>query len=64
MQAIVQFVDEGGNLLIAGSQDTTDLVRELGTEVGVEMDEEGSSVIDHLHSSVKDSGFVSYSLPR
>ena len=48
-QGIIEFVNEGGNLLIAGSTQACDLVRELSTEVGVEMDEEEAAVIDHLH---------------
>ena len=43
---------------MAGSSDATDLIRELGTEVGVEMDEEGASVIDHLHYDANDNGQV------
>ncbi|KAF2361925.1 Dolichyl-diphosphooligosaccharide--protein glycosyltransferase 48kDa subunit [Trinorchestia longiramus] len=55
VEAIIEFVDEGGNLIIAGSTDATDLIRELATEVGVEMDEEEakSAVIDHLHYDTK-----------
>jgi len=53
VEAIVQFVDGGGNMILAGSSEATDLIRELGTEVGVEMDEEGSAVIDHLHHDLK-----------
>ncbi|KAB7507049.1 Dolichyl-diphosphooligosaccharide--protein glycosyltransferase subunit [Armadillidium nasatum] len=56
LEAIVEFIDEGGNVLIAGSSETTDLIRELGTEVGVEMDEEGAMVIDHLNYDVHDKG--------
>lgn len=60
MQAIIEFVDEGGNLMIAGSTEATDLVRELATEVGVEMDEEQAAVIDHLHyDTALDNGQVS-----
>ena len=46
-------------MLVAGSSDATDLIRELSTEVGVEMDEEGASVIDHLHYDANDNGQVS-----
>ena len=58
LQAIIDFIDEGGNVLLTGSQETTDLIRELGTEVGVEMDEEGAVVIDHLNYDAQDKGQV------
>ena len=58
-QAIIEFVDEGGNLIIAGNSEATDLVRELATEVGVEMDEEQAAVIDHLnYDTALDDGQV------
>merc|ERR1719450_101197 len=53
VETIVKFVDDGGNLILAGSSETTDIIRELATEVGVEMDEEKSAVIDHLHYDTK-----------
>ena len=60
LQAIVAFIDGGGNMIMAGSSEATDLIRELATEVGVEMDEEASAVIDHLHHDTKlDDGHVS-----
>jgi len=56
VEAIVEYIDEGGNVLVAGSRDAADLIRELVTEVGVEMDEEGAAVIDHLHYDANDAG--------
>lgn len=56
VEAIVEFIDGGGNVLVAGSRDAADLIRELVTEVGVEMDEEGAAVIDHLHYDSNDDG--------
>jgi len=52
VETIVKFVDDGGNLILAGSSETTDIIRELATEVGVEMDEEKSAAIDHLNYDV------------
>jgi len=52
VETIVKFVDDGGNLILAGSSDTTDIIRELATEVGVEMDEEKSAAIDHFNYDV------------
>lgn len=54
----MEFIDGGGNVLVAGSRDAADLIRELVTEVGVEMDEEGAAVIDHLHYDANDDGQV------
>lgn len=34
-------------------------LRELGSNCGLEFDEEGTSVIDHLNYDVKDEGYVS-----
>jgi len=56
VEAIVDFVDGNGNVLVAGSREAADLIRELVTEVGVEMDEEGAAVIDHLHYDANDDG--------
>ncbi|KAF0293206.1 Dolichyl-diphosphooligosaccharide--protein glycosyltransferase subunit [Amphibalanus amphitrite] len=45
-----------GNLLVAGSANSADVLREIASEVGFELDEEGASVIDHLNYDVKDEG--------
>nr|CAG4645505.1 EOG090X05EE [Lynceus sp. MCZ IZ 141354] len=56
VEAITKFVDEGGNLLVAGSNQAGDVLRELATEVGFEVDEEGASVIDHMNFDANDQG--------
>jgi len=57
VEAIVHFIDAGGNVILAGAGEATDLVRELAAEAGVEVDEEGSAVVDHLHhDTVLDDG--------
>lgn len=53
---ITEFIDDGGNLLVAGSSMTGDILRELASESGFEADEEGTFVIDHLNFDVKDEG--------
>jgi len=55
-EAISEFVDAGGNVLIAGSSQTGDVLREIASECGFEADEEGNSVIDHFNFDVKDEG--------
>jgi len=53
VEVIIDFIDGGGNMILTGSSEATDLIRELATEVGVDMDEEKAKVIDHLHHDVK-----------
>lgn len=53
---ITEFIDNGGNVLVAGSSTSGDALRELATECGFEVDEEGASVIDHLNYDVSDQG--------
>ncbi|KAL3206910.1 hypothetical protein MRX96_039861 [Rhipicephalus microplus] len=56
VQALTEFVDDGGNILAAASSSVGDVIRELANECGFEIDEEGSYVIDHLNYDVSDEG--------
>lgn len=56
VEAVTEFVDGGGNVLVAGSSASGDILRELASECGFEVDEEGASVIDHLNYDVSDTG--------
>nr|CAG4637760.1 EOG090X05EE [Chydorus sphaericus] len=56
VEAITKFVDDGGNILIAGSSNSGDIVREITAECGFEVDEEGAAVIDHLNYDAQDQG--------
>lgn len=56
VEAIAEFIDGGGNVLVAGSSLSGDILRELASECGFEIDEEGSHVIDHLNYDVSDDG--------
>ena len=57
VEGITEFVDNGGNVLVAGSTQTGDILREIASECGFEADEEGNSVIDHLNFDLaKDEG--------
>merc|ERR1712141_844122 len=47
VEGIVEFIDAGGNILVAGSTLTGDILREIASECGFEADEEGNAVIDH-----------------
>lgn len=58
-EAVAEFVDHGGNILIAASPASGDAVRDLAAEFGVELDDPGSYVIDHLNFDANiDSGRV------
>lgn len=56
VELITDFVDNGGNVLVAGSSSAGDALRELASECGFEVDEENAAVIDHLNYDVSDSG--------
>jgi len=56
VEAVTDFVDEGGNVLVAGNSNMGEALREFASEVGFEADEEGTSVIDHLSYDTKDTG--------
>lgn len=56
VEKITQFIDDGGNVLVATSSESGDALRELATECGFEVDEEGAAVIDHLNYDAKDTG--------
>lgn len=56
VEAITEFIDNGGNVLAAGSSSAGDALRELASECGFEVDEENAAVIDHLNFDASDSG--------
>ncbi|XP_013197618.1 dolichyl-diphosphooligosaccharide--protein glycosyltransferase 48 kDa subunit [Amyelois transitella] len=55
-EAITKFIDDGGNLLIAGNAAAGDIYREIASECGFEMDEESAAVIDHFNYDASDDG--------
>ncbi|PIK58330.1 putative dolichyl-diphosphooligosaccharide--protein glycosyltransferase 48 kDa subunit isoform X2 [Apostichopus japonicus] len=55
--ALTDFIDGGGNVLIAGSSSIGEPIREVASECGIEYDEEETAVIDHLNYDVKDEGY-------
>lgn len=57
VNTITDFIDNGeGNVLVAASNEVGDILRDLGMEVGLELDERGTSVIDHLNYDIRDIG--------
>ena len=53
---IANFIDNGGNVLVTASSTVGDAIRELATEVGLEIDVDGAEVIDHFNYDVSDEG--------
>nr|XP_061803173.1 dolichyl-diphosphooligosaccharide--protein glycosyltransferase 48 kDa subunit-like isoform X2 [Nerophis lumbriciformis] len=56
VETITSFIDGGGNVLVAASSDIGDPIRELGSECGIEFDEEKTAVIDHHNFDKSDRG--------
>lgn len=56
VKSITEFIDNGGNVLVAGSSAVGGPIRELGSDCGIEFDEEKTSVIDHHNFDVSDNG--------
>lgn len=57
VSSIADFVDNGqGNVLVAASSEVGDVLRDLGREVGLELDERDTAVIDHLNYDARDKG--------
>lgn len=56
VKAITDFIDNGGNVLVAASSEIGEVLRDLALEVGLDPDERGSAVIDHLNYDVGDHG--------
>nr|AAO18670.1 dolichyl-diphosphooligosaccharide--protein glycotransferase [Branchiostoma belcheri tsingtauense] len=54
--ALTEFIDGGGNILVAASSEIGEPIRELASECGVEFDEEKTAVIDHLNYDLADEG--------
>ncbi len=53
VETMTDFVDNGGNVLVASNSNTGDVLREIASECGFEVDEEGTAVIDHHHYDAK-----------
>lgn len=54
VKAILKFIDDGHDVLIAADSKVSGPVRDLAAELGVDFAEDGSSVIDHLHFDSSD----------
>lgn len=56
VDAITDFIDGGGNVLVASSSQSGDALRDLASECGFEVDEEGAYIIDHMNYDNSDTG--------
>jgi len=55
-ESMMDFVDNGGNLLVTAGSVTGDVLREIASESGFEVDEDGTYVIDHHNFDSVDGG--------
>ncbi|KAF3439033.1 hypothetical protein FNV43_RR17308 [Rhamnella rubrinervis] len=54
--AVLDFVDSGGDLILAADASASDLVRNIATELGVDFDEDPSAmIIDHTSYAVSET---------
>eukprot|EP01121_Diplochlamys_sp_Union-15-3_P003498 TRINITY_DN1339_c0_g1_i3.p1 TRINITY_DN1339_c0_g1~~TRINITY_DN1339_c0_g1_i3.p1 ORF type:complete len:435 (-),score=81.64 TRINITY_DN1339_c0_g1_i3:60-1364(-) len=54
VHSILDFIDDGHNVLLAGDVGVSEVIREIASECGVQFDDEGTKVIDHLNFDVSD----------
>ncbi|KAI9339964.1 Dolichyl-diphosphooligosaccharide--protein glycosyltransferase subunit WBP1 [Obelidium mucronatum] len=47
---VIDFVNRGGNVLIAASSKVSETIRDIGIELSADFDEKGNAVFDALHS--------------
>jgi len=50
----VAFIDSGRNVLVAGSTNVSEPIREIANQCGIDFDGEGTAVIDHFNSDASD----------
>jgi len=55
VETVLEFIDAGNNVILAASADVNDPTREIASACGVEFDEEGTYVIDHVNYAASDA---------
>lgn len=55
-KSIIDFIDEGGNVLVAASSQLTEPVKEIAGECGIEFSDEDTYVIDRFNTDTNDDG--------
>jgi hypothetical protein len=56
VQAILDFVDSGHNVLLGLNSDASETMRNLAAEFGLDVDDRGTKVFDHLHYATLTDG--------
>ena len=56
--AFAAFIDDGGNVLVAGDSNLGDAISELGNECGFVFSDPGTSVIDYVQNADGDATLV------
>jgi oligosaccharyltransferase complex subunit beta len=46
---VIDFIDSGRNVFIAASTNVSESIREIAYDLGIDVDDEATSVIDHIH---------------
>lgn len=54
LDAILNFIDDGHSVLLAGGPEVSDFVREVARECGVEFEDDGTLVVDHFNFDKSD----------
>lgn len=57
-ETLVEFLDNGGNVLIAGSSDIGEALQDFASEVGFEFDDTGNRVNDHISNADDDHTLI------
>lgn len=60
--AILEFVDSGRDLIVVGSSQVSETIRTLAAEVGVDLDDKGTSVFDHFSHALGADGQPDHTL--
>lgn len=55
-KSIVDFIDAGGDILVAASSQLGEPIKEIAAECGIEFSDEGTFVIDRFNTDAKDDG--------
>jgi len=56
VKVVLEFIDEGNNVLIVGSSEIGKPIADIASDCNVEFDEEGTYSIDHFNYNTSDSG--------
>ncbi|RKO91975.1 Dolichyl-diphosphooligosaccharide--protein glycosyltransferase subunit WBP1, partial [Blyttiomyces helicus] len=56
--AVIEFINSGGNVLLAGSSSISEAIRDLSIEFSVDFDEQGTAVTDHASHVGDDHNLV------